>query len=70
MAFVLTTKCFLILVYVFSRVAEIRNENNGGLFTKTFFFINYKWTKYTRVFIPGRPFQPCAMFLGQARSLP
>ncbi len=36
--------------------------------TKHFTSIIYKYSKEVRVFVPGRPFQPNIMFVGEARA--
>ncbi len=38
--------------------------------TKLFTAVNYHCSQQARVFVPGRPFQPCLIFVGKARSLP
>jgi hypothetical protein len=35
-----------------------------------FFFITDEVAKCPRLFVPGKPFQPCLMFVGKVMSLP
>jgi hypothetical protein len=36
---------------------------------KTFFFVTDDESKQTRVFVPGKPFRTCLMFVRKAKSL-
>jgi hypothetical protein len=36
---------------------------------KLFSFVTYEWLELTIVSAPGRPFQPCLLLAGKARSL-
>jgi hypothetical protein len=42
----------------------------GGNFQKKFLVVIYEYSKRSRVFVPGKPFQLSLMFLDKARSLP
>ncbi len=33
------------------------------------FFATYEWAPQARTLVPGKPFQPSLMFVGEARSL-
>jgi len=36
----------------------------------TFFFMTYEWTQLAGVYVDGRLFQPCLMFVDKTRSQP
>ncbi len=42
----------------------------GSNFIKLFTGVNYQCEEEARMFAVGKPFQPCLMFVGKARSLP
>jgi hypothetical protein len=39
------------------------------VFKEIFFFLTYKWAKYARLFIPGKPFQLSIMYADKARNI-
>jgi hypothetical protein len=44
---------------------ELRDQ-----YYKAFFFITYGWFKHASVFVLGKPFQSCLMFVGKAGANP
>ncbi len=44
--------------------------DSRGLYSKTFYGRNLRIFLISKGVCPGKPFQPCLMFVGEARSLP
>ncbi len=43
-------------------------ENDKGSIRSTIFFATDGWVQQAGVFVPGKPFQPSAMFVNKARA--
>jgi hypothetical protein len=53
------------LVHIFDdRIQESTVANVIKLFTA----VSYDFSKYARAFVPGKPFQPRLMFVGEAEA--
>ncbi len=55
-------------VYLFEAYDE--SWKPGANVIKLFTGVSYDFSKWARVFVPGKPFQRIQMFVGETRSLP